>query len=83
MGKILKAFAVRSSMSAKKANVWPEIIEALNECTSLDEVASFEEWVKVAHWNLPYPYREPLTDAVEAHVQQILTDEEILRRWGE
>lgn len=78
MGAILKAFKVRSSMAAKKANVWPEIIDRLSDCTSLEDIASFEAWLKVAHWNLPYPYREPLQDEIEERVQAILVDEEIL-----
>lgn len=78
MGALKKAFGIRSSHSAKKENVWGEIIEALNECTSLEEVESFEAWVANAHWNLPGPYREPLADAIYEHVQSILIDEEIL-----
>lgn len=82
MGAIMKAFAARSSHSAKKDGVWEDIIERLNECQSQNDVTEFEEWVKVANWNLPYPYREPLADEIEAKREAIEADEEVLRRWG-
>lgn len=81
MGALLKAFKVSSSGAAKKAGVWNEIIDALAECQSLDDIADFERWVATKHWNLPHPYREPLADEVDCQVQKILIDEEVLRTW--
>lgn len=83
MGAIKKAFSPKSSMIAKREGVWIEVIDALNECTSLEELSDFGKWVKLTHWNMPYPYRAPLADEIEAHAQKIIADEEILRRWGE
>lgn len=81
MGAILKAFKVLSSAAAKKAGVWEEIIDELTECQTIEDIASFKDWVARTHWNLPYPFREPLSDEIEARVQAILVDEEVLRTW--
>lgn len=66
MGIISDTFKPPSSAGAKKSGLWEELTDRLDGCFFAGMVDEFEAHLLAIDHQIPRPWREPLTDLIEA-----------------
>ena len=79
MGKIYDALLKnKSSYQAKKEGLWTVLIDRLEDCQSREAVEEFQEYIASTHREIPGAWSDPLEEAIEKKLEEILIEEEIL-----
>ena len=79
MGFLARSLAPPSSHAARKTAAWPELIDRIGACMTLEALAEFEQWLELYPLLYPAAWLESLLDEVELQRESIEAEDNSLR----
>jgi len=84
MGKILKALSPPSSYAAKKTNLWDELMSAIGECVTAQDVEQLKSHIEAIDHEIPKSWIDPLNEIIEDRIREIEIEDQhqsLRARW--
>lgn len=75
MGELLKRLTPATSHSAKKTDLWADIVAAIGRCVTREMLLDCEAWINSRELEIPAGWWSPIRDRLTLQAEEIASED--------